>query len=265
MQIEHVCVCVCAECFCNQVMIGKPSESQCLTSLHHLRLHMRSALCVQVQVSFHAAAAMAQPAACMPADERLCCWKALAMLARAQSCGGFRRAQVGDVPIDASECFGQHNSSAAATCSNDSNGSNGSNGASQLGAAAGSTGDLASEDHLGAALALYDNERYVLVPSHELSLPTDLNGSTTVSPEFVVGIKAGAQDHDRLQATLQAAWHVEHRASFAPGRGGECECMLQALEHARQQLPDFVEKAEQAGWDPTNVIMWSSQRNILSL
>jgi hypothetical protein len=120
-------------------------------------------------------------------------------------------------------------------------------------------------DHLTAAFACYVQENYILLPSHELGLPTDLAGFSTVNPEFLVGIKAGARGFDKLQATLQAAWHVQHRSSFAAGPPGECACMLQALEYARQHLSEFVDQMSQAGWDTKSVIMWSSQRNVLSM
>lgn len=146
--------------------------------------------------------------------------------------------------------------------------------AAALAARTASGASSSGKDHLGAALRMYSGEQYVLLPSNAIGLVPDELGElvdaaaaqTDASKSaFIVGIKEGARGRDKLQATLQAAWHAAHRADFARGAHGEADCLLQALHKARAQLPDFVRQAEQAGWDPSQVIMWSSQRNLLSL
>jgi hypothetical protein len=124
------------------------------------------------------------------------------------------------------------------------------------------------------ALALYEAEEYVLLPSRSFVPQTMLRTDSRVArdlfarmdprPQFVMGLKPDATGIDKLQAILQAAKYQALMRVDPRLRGdGEVSALLASLVYARESIGSFVNELAGQGWNTQAIIMWSSQRTVL--
>ena len=97
-------------------------------------------------------------------------------------------------------------------------------------------------------------------------------------PRYVMGLKSDASDKDKLQAMLQVSKQEsyvlqqleKHDNSALSGDNGaetghdlDVDAMLFALEYARSNVDAFEAAVAEKGWHVHDVIMWSSQKNVI--
>ena len=128
---------------------------------------------------------------------------------------------------------------------------------------------------LSAALHLYEDTKYVLLPARPegdagYGLQSALKEVVDPRPRFMLALASDATDRDKLQAVLQVAAH-QHRLHEQGQQHGapsdvnyaEVEALMWSADYAQNQIEEFSNQLESQGWDVDDVIMWSGQKNVI--
>ena len=140
-----------------------------------------------------------------------------------------------------------------------------------------SNGSASHGDDLSAALQLYAQDSYILLPfSPDVEVQQGIVGSVSAlldfKPRFVLALRQCASARDKLQALLQAAAHQRHlqqpqQGSNSTLRQGpeavDAAALLAAHQFARDNVAEFEKALQSKGWRVDDVIAWSGQNNVL--
>ena len=117
--------------------------------------------------------------------------------------------------------------------------------------------DAPGPDPLAAALDLYAEEHYVLLPTRQ---GTGAESPLLARPQFVLAFKTSVDNAAKAQAVLQAVKFGE----LVQGRGdcqatGVAAAVIESLQYARTHVGQFRHELGAKGWDVEAVVMWSRQ------
>eukprot|EP00892_Ulva_mutabilis_P001100 jgi/Ulvmu1/10991/UM007_0171.1 len=161
--------------------------------------------------------------------------------------------------------------------------SSASNGAAPAGNGAAGTSQHAAQGrpaNVLAALDMYGDDDYVLLPILDAAVPllpgpsssgagngAGQGGTDGGETAFVMAVKAGCNERSmgKLLGVLQAVWMCQHRGEFAAGPAGSLTALRAAQEWVRCEGGRFEDELRAAGWDVSRVAMWSQQRCVIAV